>query len=81
MHWLYHLLSWTWGGDHQGGANSTGYLIFSGPLADLTILTAAIGWYVKHNCHVKRCLRMGRHSGSIDGHQQTFCRKHHPTLS
>lgn len=36
-------------------------------------------WYVlarKHNCHAKRCMRVGRHP--VEGTTYVVCAKHHP---
>jgi len=30
----------------------------------------------KHNCHVHRCWRLGRHQ--VEGTAHVVCRKHHP---
>ena len=72
LHTLYHALAWTWGGDHQGYGNSTGYLIFSGPLPDITLLAGLGALYHKHRCH--HCPRLARfHVGE---HQVPTCHRH-----
>jgi hypothetical protein len=49
---LNHLIHWPTHG---------GYNFVSGPLADITLITAFAGtlylWLRKHNCHVYRCWR------------------------
>ena len=53
-----------------------GYQITSGPIVVLS------GWFWlyanlrKHNCHAKRCWRIGRHP--VGGTTYIVCRKHHP---
>jgi hypothetical protein len=67
VHWLH----WP----DQGGYN-----FVSGPLADITLITAFVGWLVlfwhKHNCHVHRCWRLSWHPHPLHGHP--VCKKHHP---
>jgi len=45
-----------------------GYNFVSGPLADITLATAFVGWLYlflrKHNCHVHRCPRLAWHPAS-----------------
>jgi hypothetical protein len=57
-----------------------GYNFVSGPLADITLGTAFLGWLVlfwrKHNCHVHRCWRLEWHPHPVHGHP--VCKKHHP---
>lgn len=76
-HWLGHLISWTWGGEGQGGANSTGYLITSGPLPDLTMLGLLVGVWRHLNCHTTGCKRIGHR---VHGTSYRACRRHHPLL-
>jgi hypothetical protein len=42
-----------------------GYNFVSGPLADITLITAFVGtlylWLRKHNCHVRGCWRLQWH--------------------
>ena len=67
--WLYHAGRWTW-------HDPDGYNFISGPLADITLLGGAYAIIRRHNCHAKRCLRIGRHT--VDGTSYVVCRKHHP---
>jgi hypothetical protein len=70
--WLYHGLRWTW-------ADPTGYNVVSGigsDLGELAILGAALAWLRRHNCHVRRCWRLGWHPHPDHGH--LVCRAHHP---
>jgi hypothetical protein len=57
-----------------------GYNFVSGPLADITLATAFLGWlylfFRKHNCHVNRCPRLAWHPHPVHGHP--VCKKHHP---
>lgn len=57
-----------------------GYNFVSGPLADITLLTAFVGWLLifwhKHNCHIHRCWRLSWHPHPVHGHP--VCKKHHP---
>lgn len=57
-----------------------GYNFVSGPLADITLITAFSSamylWLRKHNCHVHRCLRLEWHPHPVHGHP--VCKKHHP---
>lgn len=48
------------------------YAFWSGFGGDLTIFGAIFGLYYKHNCHIKRCPRIGKHT--IDG--TPYCSKH-----
>ena len=57
-----------------------GYNFVSGPLADITLVTAFVGslllfWH-RHNCHVHRCLRLSWHPHPVHGHP--VCKRHHP---
>jgi hypothetical protein len=77
FHTIYHALAWTWGGDGTGGGSGTGYLIFSGPLPDITMLSliyALISMTHQHNCHVKGCWRLGHPDPE---HGWPGCKKHH----
>lgn len=62
---MMHLL----GLDNPGGP---WYLFWSGIFGDLTIFAAVLAHYFKHNCHVKGCLRLGKHT--VDG--SPYCSKH-----
>jgi len=57
-----------------------GYNFVSGPLADITLITAFTSafylWWRKHNCHVNRCWRLQWHPHPVHGHP--VCKKHHP---
>ena len=52
----------------------------SGPLADVTIITAFGSglylWLWHHNCHVLGCWRLQWHTHPDHGHP--VCKKHHP---
>jgi hypothetical protein len=68
---LHYVLHWP----TQGGYN-----FISGPLADITLVTAFLStlilWWRKHNCHVHRCWRLQWHQHPTHGHP--VCKKHHP---
>ena len=61
-------------------ADHGGYNFVSGPLADITLLTAFVGSFLlfwhRHNCHVHRCLRLSWHPHPVHGHP--VCKRHHP---
>jgi hypothetical protein len=67
--WLYNAGRWTW-------HDPDGYNFISGPLADITLLGGGYVFVRRHNCHAKRCWRVGRHA--VDGTTYVVCRKHHP---
>lgn len=77
MHWLYHLIAWTWGGDGQGGAEGTGYLIVSGPFPCVVVLGGLYTLLRRHNCAVKGCWRIAFHHNPEHGF--LVCRRHLPT--
>jgi hypothetical protein len=68
---LHYLIHWP----TQGGYN-----FVSGPLADITLVTAFAGtlylFLRRHNCHVHRCWRLAWHPHPDHGHP--VCKKHHP---
>ena len=68
---LHYLIHWSTG---------RGYNFVSGPLADITLITAfastLILWLRKHNCHVHRCWRLQWHPHPDHGHP--VCKVHHP---
>ncbi len=70
--WLYHAARWTW-------HDPDGYNFISGPLADITLIGGGYAILRRHNCHVKGCLRIGRHE--VAGTTYVVCRKHHPDAS
>jgi hypothetical protein len=70
--WLYNAARWTW-------HDPDGYNFISGPLADLTLIGGGYAILRRHNCHVKGCLRIGRHL--VAGTTYVVCRKHHPDES
>ena len=69
-----------WPSHFLGLDNGSGhfYLFWSGIFGDVTIFTAAILVYRKHNCHAKWCLRIGHHEMETEGMTHFMCRKHHP---
>lgn len=74
-----------WLAVHTGTLNEQGtyYAFFSGfgsDLGELTIITGMLAVYRKHNCHVRWCLRLGRHDLTDPSTALTYrlCRRHHP---
>jgi hypothetical protein len=72
-----HLFAWF---EHAVGmTNGSGpeYLFWSGigsDIQEITLLGAVLGLYYKHNCHQKKCPRIGKHS--FDG--TPYCTRHNP---
>jgi hypothetical protein len=57
------------------------YLWWSGMFANVTIFAAVLIFYRKHNCHIHRCWRLGRHTAvDANGIEHTVCKRHHPDL-
>jgi hypothetical protein len=81
MHGLW--LAWMWflhftGSDNE---NSTNYGFWSGfgsDLGEAAIFGGLIALYRKHNCHLHRCWRIGRHP--LEGTPYVLCRHHHPQV-
>lgn len=57
-------------------ATNSFYGIVSGWLGDLGLLVGLVMYYRKHNCHVKGCPRLGKHS--VGDGSLIVCKKHHP---
>ena len=57
------------------------YLWWSGMFGNLAIF-AGLGIFLrKHNCHIHRCLRLGRHTAvDADGVEHIVCKHHHPDM-
>lgn len=51
------------------------YGFWSGVGGDLSLFTVAYALVRRHNCHVQRCWRIGRHP--VDG-GYLVCARHHP---
>ncbi len=69
-HWLLHI----WGANDEGGAWYGFWSGFGGSIPDFLILGGLITLYRKHNCHVQRCPRVGRHQAG----PYVVCRRHMP---
>jgi hypothetical protein len=76
---MWHLIQ-HWLSIHTGSLNTPGappnYNFWSGfgsDLGEVTLLAAVLGMYHRHNCHAKRCWRIGKHV--VDG--TPWCSKHH----
>lgn len=69
MHWLMHVLgvddvSGRWYGFWSGAGSDIG---------ELALIGAVLGMFRKHNCHQRRCWRVGRHI--VNG--TPYCNRHH----
>lgn len=73
LHAIYHAIAWTWGGDGQGGPNSTGYLITSGPLAASAVAGGVGAWLWRSRCEERRCWRSARRKNARG---ENVCAKH-----
>lgn len=63
-------------GAHYGFWSGVGSIVIPPILTSLPIVLVLLR---KHNCHVHRCWRIGRHTATdADGQTHTVCRKHHP---
>lgn len=71
LHWFIYNPLW-WPENHVGYALGSSWVGVNAGMFSI--------WWVifkRHNCHVPRCLRVGRHlKVSEDGHHDLFCRKH-----
>lgn len=70
-----------WLAVHTGTVNEPGpyYGFWSGfgsDIGEVTIIGGIAAIYVRHNCHVKHCWRIGRHP--VEGTAYVTCRRHHP---
>jgi hypothetical protein len=70
--WLLHVL----GLDNASGVPYLAWSGFGGDVGELAIVAALIATIRRHNCHVHRCWRVGRHPVSTTGY--VVCRRHHP---
>lgn len=84
--WFWHWLVHVTGSDYglQAGRWSF-YGFFSGfgsDLGEITIIAGLLAIYKKHNCHVARCWRLGRHAFTDEatGASYLLCRRHHPAV-
>lgn len=71
MNWLEHVLG-------LDDASGRWYLLWSGIFGDVGMFGAAIVYFRRHNCHVKRCPFVGRFP--VDGTPYKTCARHHPTV-
>lgn len=72
VHWLCHILGFDYGLPY----GSFGwYNAWSGFLGDVVIFGGISAWWRHRNCHVKWCVRLGRHQ--VEGKTWIVCRKHH----
>lgn len=76
---VYEVVAWTYGGNGNGGAESTGYLIFSSIFPCLTML-GSVGYAVQRvrshlECHHDGCSKIGY---VVHGTPYRACHGHHP---
>lgn len=71
MSWLGHLA----GLDDASGA---WYLFWSGIGGKLDLLGVFVVVARRHNCHERRCWRVGRHTVTRDGVTYPYCLRHIP---
>lgn len=74
---------WHWFLTVTGSNNTSGtwYGFWSGfgsDIGELVIIGGLIQLVRHHNCHVKGCLRWGRHQ--VEGTPYKVCRVHHPDM-
>jgi hypothetical protein len=75
---------WHWLGYWTGVANEggKGYGFFSGIgsviLVGGSVFSVPLVFWLKHNCHSHRCMRMGRHQ--VPGTSYLICSHHHKEL-
>ena len=77
---LHQVLNWLY---WHTGTNGSGpwYGFWSGFGSDLgegSLLLGVVALYKKHNCHTRRCLRIGKHP--VDGTPYIVCAKCHPDI-
>jgi hypothetical protein len=69
MTWLLHIL----GIDNLSGRWYGFWSGAGGDIGQITLIAAVLGAFRKHNCHQRRCWRIGRHL--VDG--TPWCDRHH----
>jgi hypothetical protein len=69
--WVLHLT----GSDNLSGPWYGFWSGFGSDLGELAIVGGLVSLYWRHNCHVKRCWRIGR----LPAGGFLVCHKHHPT--
>ena len=77
-HAIQHWLAYMTGSLNTAGAppNYNFWSGFGSDLSELAIAGGLIGMLRKHNCHVRRCWRIGRLP--VEGTPYVVCRHHHP---
>jgi len=68
LHWL--------GLDSAGGPAYLAWSGFGSDISEIGILGALAMMIRRHNCHVRRCLRIGRHH--VEGTPYVVCQRHSP---
>lgn len=76
---MFHLAASFWTHDIFHPLNGNGYQFWSGIAGSFItgggIWTGVVHGFLKHNCHVHRCLRIGKFD--VEGTPFRVCRKHH----
>lgn len=72
MNWLSHIL----GMDNLSGQWYGFWSGFGSDVGELAIVGALYTQVRRHNCHVRKCWRVGRHK--VYGTDFVVCRMHHP---
>jgi hypothetical protein len=77
--------AWLWVLEVSGSLNSASkaYNFWSGfgsDLGEVALAGALAGMLRRHNCHQRRCWRIGRHklADPATGLEYLLCRRHHP---
>jgi len=75
MGWLLHWLTYMTGSENTSGAppNYNFWSGFGSDLGEVALIGAVLGMFKRHNCHQRRCWRIGRHV--VNG--TPWCDKHH----
>lgn len=71
-HWLLHVM----GVDNVSGPWYGFWSGFGSDIGELAIVGSLLAVVRRHNCHVRRCWRVGRHPVAGTGYM--VCRRHHP---
>jgi hypothetical protein len=71
--WLVHFLGLDYGGRYGHPLPYDLWSGFGSDISELAIIGAVLGAYRRHNCHERKCWRIGRHT--VDG--TPWCNHHH----
>jgi len=73
---MWHALAHVLGLDDVSGYWYAFWSGSGGDLGELAIAGGLVSIYRRHNCHVHRCWRLGRHP--VEGTPHVVCARHHP---